>query len=170
MISRRSPLAIIYTALTFGIVIAPYCFFGVLMDVVQPLRLVMTLMLFACTAILAFQLTGWSTCGGRWGPIFPLVLSCTEMAFLSVGGSFMAETSLVWFYVLQAIGLGSAVALLPIVFFKPTRVERAVASLLSASRKSRLPIRPAAYGFLIFLLAFASVQVFVFYRFNHPKY
>lgn len=179
MIAGRSPLALTYTALAFGIVVAPYYFFGVLMHVEESLRPVLVFTLLGCTLILALRLVGWSKLDGWLAQkqktiarvliqavtVIAFLCSCLTLAFLAAGGG-MAE-SLMWFYILQAIGLGTIVALLPIIFLKPSRFERGFSSRLTPKLN---PFRLAAYGFLVLLAGFACVEVIKFYHVSHPVY
>jgi hypothetical protein len=173
----RSPLALTYTALAFGIVVAPYSFLGVLMHVEESLRPGLVFTLLACTLILALRLVGWSKLDGwlaqktiarvliQTVTVIAFLGSCLTMAFLAAGGG-RAE-SLMWFYILQAFGLGTIIALLPISLLKPSRFERAFSSRLTAKLN---PFRLAAYGFLIVLAGFACAEAIKFYQISHPVY
>ena len=179
MIAGRSPLSLAYTALAFGIVVAPYYFFGVLMQVEESLRPGVLLTLLACTSILALRLVGWSKLDGWLAQeqrriaraivhsvtVLAFLCSSLTMVFLAAGGGM--TTSLMWFYVLEALGLGATIALLPIVLLKPSRFERAFSSRLTARRS---PIRLAAYGLLVALAGFACAELIRFYQVNHPVY
>jgi hypothetical protein len=179
MITRRSPLALTYTALAFGIVVAPYYFFGVLMHVEESLRPELVFTLLACTLILTLRLVGWSKLDGWLAQkqktiarvlihavtVVAFLCSCLTLTFLAAGGG-MAE-SLMWFYILQAFGLGTMIALLPIVLLKPSRFEQAFSSRLTPKLNA---FRLAAYGFLVVLAGFACVEVIRFCHVSHPVY
>jgi hypothetical protein len=177
MIAGRSPLALTYTALAFGIVVAPYYFIGVLMHVEESLRPGLVFTLLACTLILALRLVGWSKLDGWLAPktitrvliqtvtVIAFLCSCLTTAFLAAGGG-MAE-SLMWFYILLAFGLGTIIASLPIILLKPSKFERAFRSRLTAKLN---PFRLAAYGFLIVLAGFACTEIINFYQVSHPVY
>jgi hypothetical protein len=180
MIADRSPLAMIYTALAFGIVVAPYCFFGLLMEEEDPLRLYTVFTLLACTSILALRLVGWSKPDGwlaqRQNTIARMSIhAVTAIAFLCscyilislAALGVMFTQPLTWFYVLVAWGLCAIVALLPIIFLKPSRFERAFSSRLTSKLNT---FRLAAYGFLVILAVFACAEVIKFYHFTHPVY
>ena len=179
MIAGRSPLALTYTALAFGIVVAPYYFLGALMHVEKSLRLYVLFTLLACSLILALRLVGWSKLDG-WLAQKQKMSAClfihaiTVIAFLcsfltlvslaAFGG--MAE-DVMWFYILLALALGTIIALFPIILLKPSRFERAFSLRLTAKLN---PFRLAAYGFLVVLAGFACVEFIKFYRFTHPVY
>jgi hypothetical protein len=179
MITGRSPLALTYTALAFGIVVAPYCFLGVMMSVEEPLRPYMIFTLVACTLILVLRLLGWSKLDGWLAQkqktiarvlmhavtVIAFLCSCLTLVFLAAGGGMVG--SFMWFYILLALGLGSIIALLPITLLKPSRFERAFSSRLTAKLN---PFRLAAYGFLVVLAGFACVEVIKFYHLTHPIY
>ncbi len=180
MITGRSPLALTYTALAFGIVVAPYCFFGLLIGEQDPLRLYMASTLLACTSMLVLRLVGWSKLDG-WlaqtqNKITRVLIDVvTVIAFLwssfilvSLAAlSVMFTEFLKWFYILVAVGICAMIALLPIIVLKPSRFERTFSSRLTARLN---PFRLAAYGFLLVLAGFACEQVIKFYNHTHPVY
>ena len=179
MTAGRSPLALTYTALAFGIVVAPYCFFGALMHVEESLRPELAFTLLACTSILVLRLVGWSRLDGWLAQprkmiasvlihavtAIAFIWSCLVLVFLAAGGGF-AETSM-WLYILTAIGLGAIIALPLIILPKPSRFERAFSARLTPKLN---PFRLAAYGFLVLLVGFACVEVIKFYHVTHPVY
>ena len=75
--------------------------------------------------------------------------------------------SLMWFYILQAFGLGTIIALLPVILLKPSRFELAFSSRLAPKLNS---FRLAAYVLLFLLAGFACVEVVNFYHVSHPVY
>lgn len=177
MRAGRSPLALTYTALAFGIVVAPYYFLGVVMQVEKSLRAGLIFMLLACTLLLFVRLVGWSKLDGwlaqktiarvlmHTATVIAFLCSCLTMAFLAAGGG-MTESQM-WLYMLEALGLGSLVALAPVILLKPSRFERAFRSRLTAKLN---PFQLAAYGFLVVLAGFACEELIKFYRNSHPVY
>jgi hypothetical protein len=177
MIAGRSPLAVIYTALAFGIVAAPYNFTGVLMRVEEPLRTGLALALAVCTLTLVLRLVGWSKFDGWLArntlarvsiqllTVLALLFACLTTAFLAAGGG-MAE-SLMWFYMVRAVGTGAIIAAVPVILLKPSKFERAFRLRLN----DRLnPFRLATYAVLIVLAAFACLEAIHYYQVNHPVY
>lgn len=175
MTEGRNPLAVTLTALAFGSVLAPYCFFRALMHMEMPLRAYVLSALVVCTCILFVRFIGptkLENSGTRKaGGVRLLTNALTAIAFLysllvlfalsSFGGM---TGGLMWFYALEALGIGAVLALGPLLLLRPSAFERVVTLRLSP------PWKFAAYGFILFLVVLACVEALQFYRVQHPIY